>query len=144
MHWNLPPPWTMLKELQECYSGASLTYKVLKFSPKKVDLFPARVYSRLLQSQITWPPFLGPLGPLVIPLVDLPARRLWITYVQAYVPYESSEVSSNQPDGVRKSSVLSSVLSWSSLDHESESRINSQTFLGQFVLVYFSFTPLLA
>ena len=36
--------------------------------------------------------------------------------IQAYMPFESSEVSSNQPDGVRKSSV--------------------QTFLGQFVLVF--------
>ena len=55
------------------------------------------------------------------------------------MPYESSEVSSNRPDGVSRSSVLSSVLChpivWSPWDHESESRINSRTFLGQFVFV---------
>ena len=28
-----------------------------------------------------------------------PRQFFWITYIQAYMPYESSEVSSNQPDG---------------------------------------------
>ena len=27
------------------------------------------------------------------------ALKIWITYIQAYMPYESSEVLSNQPDG---------------------------------------------
>ena len=48
--------------------------------------------------------FLGPLkGPLVLPLVDPKTRgralKIWITCLQAYIPYESSEDSSNQPDG---------------------------------------------
>ena len=46
---------------------------------------------------------LGLQGHVVLPLVDLPvcpfARKIWITYTQAYMPYESSEDSSNQPDG---------------------------------------------
>ena len=32
-----------------------------------------------------------------------PARKIWITYIQAYMPYESSEDSSNQPDGCKGS-----------------------------------------
>ena len=31
-------------------------------------------------------------------------------YIQAHIPYESPEVSSNQPDGVGKSSVLADLL----------------------------------
>ena len=34
----------------------------------------------------------------VRPLVS-PQRKVWITYIQAYMPHESSEDSSNQPDG---------------------------------------------
>ena len=38
------------------------------------------------------PSFLGPRGPLVLPLIG-PARpsalKIWITYIQAYMPYES-------------------------------------------------------
>ena len=34
----------------------------------------------------------------VRPLVS-PRRKVWITYIQAYMPHESSEDSSNQPDG---------------------------------------------
>ena len=40
-------------------------------------------------------PFLGPRGPLVLPLVGpvRPVRpsalKIWITYIQAYMPYES-------------------------------------------------------
>ena len=39
-------------------------------------------------------PFLGPRGPLVLPLVGpsvrpvRPARKIWITYIQAYMLYE--------------------------------------------------------
>ena len=40
--------------------------------------------------------FLGPRGPLVLPLVGpvpsrpvRPALKIWITYIQAYMPYES-------------------------------------------------------
>ena len=38
--------------------------------------------------------FLGPRGPLVLPLVGpVPSRpsalKIWITYIQAYMPYES-------------------------------------------------------
>ena len=36
--------------------------------------------------------FLGPRGPLVLPSVGpfvRPARKIWITYIQAYMPYES-------------------------------------------------------
>ena len=35
----------------------------------------------------------------VRPLVSPSARKIWITYIQAYMPQESSEDSSNQPDG---------------------------------------------
>ena len=48
--------------------------------------------------------FLGPRGPLVLPLVD-PAVRTPVraknldTYIQAYMPHESSGDSSNQPIG---------------------------------------------
>ena len=50
--------------------------------------------------------FLGPRGPLVLPLVG-PVRpsvrpsalKIWITYIQAYMPYESCKDSSNQPYG---------------------------------------------
>ena len=38
------------------------------------------------------------LCPSVHPLVS-PRRKVWITYIQAYMPHESSEDSSNQPDG---------------------------------------------
>ena len=39
--------------------------------------------------------FLGPRGPLVLPLKTRPSElKIWITYIQAYMPYESSEVSS--------------------------------------------------
>ena len=36
----------------------------------------------------------GPINPSVRPY----ARKIWITYIKAYMPYESSESSSNQPD----------------------------------------------
>ena len=46
---------------------------------------------------------LGPRGPLVPPLVDpsvyVSARKIWIAYIQAYMPQESSEDSLNQPNG---------------------------------------------
>ena len=51
------------------------------------------------------PRFLGPRGPLVLPLVGpvRPVRpsalKIWITYIQAYMPYESCKDSSNQPYG---------------------------------------------
>ena len=35
----------------------------------------------------------------VRPSVSPSARKIWITYIQAYMPQESSEDSSNQPDG---------------------------------------------
>ena len=38
------------------------------------------------------------LCPSVHPLVS-PRRKVWITYIQAYMPHESSEDSSNQPYG---------------------------------------------
>ena len=40
----------------------------------------------------TWKFLLGPRGPLVLPSVgsSVPsARKIWITYIQAYMPYES-------------------------------------------------------
>ena len=44
--------------------------------------------------------FLGPRGPRGIPVFISPsARKIWITYIQAYMPHESSEDSSNQPNG---------------------------------------------
>ena len=48
--------------------------------------------------------FLGPRGPLVLPLIGpVPSRpsalKIWITYIQAYMPYESCKDSSNQPYG---------------------------------------------
>ena len=48
--------------------------------------------------------FLGPRGPLVLPLVNPPARtpvraKNLDTYIQAYMPHESSGDSSNQPIG---------------------------------------------
>ena len=45
--------------------------------------------------------FLGPRGPLVLPSMGpvRPALKIWITYIQAYMPHESSGDSSNQPDG---------------------------------------------
>ena len=45
--------------------------------------------------------FLGPRGPLVLPPMGpvRPALKIWITYIQAYMPHESSGDSSNQPDG---------------------------------------------
>ena len=47
--------------------------------------------------------FLGPRRPLVLPLVDPPARtyamKIWIQCIEAYMPHESSGDSSNQPDG---------------------------------------------
>ena len=46
--------------------------------------------------------FLGPRESLVLPLVDPSARpcarQIWITYIQAFLPYESSEDSSYLPD----------------------------------------------
>ena len=46
-------------------------------------------------------PFLGPRGPLVLPSMGpvRPALKIWITYIQAYMPYESCKDSSNQPYG---------------------------------------------
>ena len=43
--------------------------------------------------------FLDLWGPLVLALVDPSALKTWVTYMQAYMPYESSEFSSNQPNG---------------------------------------------
>ena len=44
--------------------------------------------------------FLGPRGPLVLPLVDPYVRNENLdTYIQAYMPHESSGDSSNQPIG---------------------------------------------
>ena len=45
--------------------------------------------------------FLGPRGPLVLPLVNQSAMKIWITYTQAHMPHESSGDSSNQPNGPR-------------------------------------------
>ena len=43
---------------------------------------------------------LGPQGPLVLPLVNPPVRNENLdTYIQAYMPHESSGDSSNQPIG---------------------------------------------
>ena len=56
--------------------------------------------------------FLGPRGPLVEPSILHPSRPVPSTrpqqfflssYIQAYMPYGSSEVSSNQPDGTKGS-----------------------------------------
>ena len=55
------------------------------------------------------PPFLGPRGPLVEPSIFpstrpvRPQQLFQSSYIQAYMPYESSEVSSNQPDGTKGS-----------------------------------------
>ena len=46
--------------------------------------------------------FLGPRGPLVLLSVGSSrssARKIWITYIQAYMPHESWKDSSNQPYG---------------------------------------------
>ena len=43
--------------------------------------------------------FLGPRGPLVLPLSVRPALKIWTPCIQAYMPHESSGDSSNQPDG---------------------------------------------
>ena len=51
--------------------------------------------------------FLGPRGPLVLPSVGPSVRpsalKIWITYIQAYMPYELWKDSSNQPYGPRGS-----------------------------------------
>ena len=105
-------------------------------------------------------------------MVDQCARKIWITYVHAYLPYESWEDSSNQLDGPM-GSLDAPLTPWDPLapprtpkqvswpnrlfrspqryykspedpskanpltvwDCESESKTNSRTFLGQFVLV---------
>ena len=54
--------------------------------------------------------FLGPRGPLVEPSMStrpVPQQFFLSSYIQAYMPYESPEVSLNHHDGVRKCSVLS-------------------------------------
>ena len=43
--------------------------------------------------------FLDLRGPLVLALVDPSALKTWVTYMQAYMPYESSEKTSNEPHG---------------------------------------------
>ena len=54
-------------------------------------------------SQVRMLKFLGPRGPLVLPLVDprirARAMKIWTPCIQAYMPHESSGDSSNQPDG---------------------------------------------
>ena len=56
--------------------------------------------------------FLGPRGPLVlpsmgpVPSVRPSALKIWITYIQAYMPYESCKDSSNQPYGPMASLAL--------------------------------------
>ena len=50
--------------------------------------------------------FLGPRGPLVEPSMStrpVPQQFFLSSYIQAYMPYGSSEVSSNQPDGTKGS-----------------------------------------
>ena len=56
--------------------------------------------------------FLGPRGPLVLTLADPPVRKknLDHLYTQAYMPYESSEDSSNQSDGTMGSPGLTPPL----------------------------------
>lgn len=116
--------------------------------------------------------FLGPLkGPLVLPLVDLKTQgcvlKIWINCKQAYMPYELSDDSSNQPDSPFEYPLWPHLIlkitctalqmirgtincRWSfdlpltPWDPESESRINSHTFLGQFVLVIFVVVELFA
>ena len=50
-----------------------------------------------------WPFFLGLRGPYGIPLSACLRRKIWITHIQAYMPHESSEDSSNQADGPKGS-----------------------------------------
>ena len=69
-----------------------------KFPKKSILAADGPYFLRLLQL------FLGPRGPLVLPLVDpytrtpVRAKNLY-TYIQAYMPHESSGDSSNQPIG---------------------------------------------
>ena len=61
-----------------------------------------------LTSRNNHSPFLGPRGPLVEPSIFpsrpvRPQQFFQSSYIQAYMPYESSEVSSNQPDGTKGS-----------------------------------------
>ena len=49
-------------------------------------LFPLKVREDLLYRYYLW-------------LTRPPGRRIWITYIRAYMPNESSADSSNQPDG---------------------------------------------
>ena len=62
------------------------------FQPKDSLHFMFKCISAFLY---TYRDFLGPRGPLVLPSVgpsvpSVPsARKIWITYIQAYMPYES-------------------------------------------------------
>ena len=63
----------------------------------------SNIYYLLFNSSFNGRDFLGPRGPLVLPSVGPSvrpsARKIWITYIQAYMPYESWKDSSNQPYG---------------------------------------------
>ena len=78
----------MYKRPKKCRKIGMRAYSYCDFCDKSV---------RILQ-------FLGPRGPLVLPLIGpVPSRpsalKIWITYIQAYMPYESCKDSSNQPYG---------------------------------------------
>ena len=81
----------ILQTYWEIHKNSNLR-KVLRFS---------RYYRRFLLLRT----FLGPRGPLVlpsmgpVPSVRPSALKIWITYIQAYMPYESCKDSSNQPYG---------------------------------------------
>ena len=85
--------------------------------------------------------FLGPRGPLVLPLVGSSVRPSalksgsLIYRHTCLMNHQKSHQTNPTVSGSPLSCPLSCPLSWSPWDHESESRINSQTFLGQFVLV---------
>ena len=66
-------------------------------SSSQIHLLPRTFWESIPDKKLK--PFLGPRGPLVLPSMGpVPsALKIWITYIQAHMPYESSEVSSNQP-----------------------------------------------
>ena len=81
----------------ERHDGGMLTKSIVRLIPEPgAKQFRTKQTAALLGGGC----FLGPRGPHGIPLSVSPsARKIWITYIQAYMPHESSEDSSNQPDG---------------------------------------------
>ena len=93
-------------ELLEVDLAIAVIIKDVDDPPKIARYTESTFFSKFFAFQTGrfWAAFLGPRGPLVLPLVNPYTRtsaraKNLDTYIQAYMPHESSGDSSNQPIG---------------------------------------------